>query len=173
MPTATFLPTGNGDTISIPTQYPASGNHYDKIDDPVADDSATYLSQNGARDTFDIFTYLPEVLGGRITNVTVYVRYSGGYDISVYATLKTHGTVYHYFCTSSSSASFRDTSYVVSTNPSTGLEWNWSEIFALQFGCRMVTSSDACFITKVWMSVDYTTIQGGENIAIIDCGGFI
>ncbi len=78
--TLNLLPDAAGDYTNILNQTPASGAHWDKVDDPVAtpDDASTYIeSQSNStqyKDSFNIAA--PSWLGSNqvITSVTVYFR---------------------------------------------------------------------------------------------------
>lgn len=43
MAAVTLRPNANGDVVSFTGQFPASGAHYDKVDEVVADEDTTYV----------------------------------------------------------------------------------------------------------------------------------
>jgi len=72
--TETLRPNAAGDETSISSQYPVSGVHWDKVDEAIADDSATYVyttSTSYQRDLYDIPAHTGS---GTINSVTIYFR---------------------------------------------------------------------------------------------------
>lgn len=73
----TLRPNGVGTNTVIPSQWPASGDHFDKVDDVIADDADTYvINDTNGGNTWKTDTYQMENLtgSGTITDVTILHR---------------------------------------------------------------------------------------------------
>jgi hypothetical protein len=184
MATETLRPTGAGTTTAIESQYPNSTSHYDKVDEEVSDDDATYVYMSGTSTTEVLDTYATAdtaiPAGSTINSVTVYVlcRSLAVWDESnllwVYGqgrpALRSGGTNYYGTLTT-----FTD-SYVLysktwTTNPATSANWDVSELNALQAGVALKTNRDFDIpreyayprCTQVYMVVDYTLAGGART----------
>lgn len=165
MVTTTIYPTGSGDLTEFSTQSPASGYHYDKVDDVSNDGMATYIRYIGSGSPTDLFTTSPTVSSGKISSVKVSIDVTSRVIYSTcWGVLKTGGTVYPH---SSSQVIHYDAYdgfdyiplvYEWTLNPSTSSQWNWSEIYALQFGVKVhpYNNSQPVTVTKVTLTVTYT-----------------
>lgn len=75
--TEILRPNAAGDETNIPSQYPPSEEHWDKVDDETPDDWGTYVCTTGDAYKRDLYN-LPAPSGsGTINKVTVYFRFSG------------------------------------------------------------------------------------------------
>lgn len=170
MATITLLPFAAGDNTEIPSQYPASGEHWDKV---IAHDDSRYLIVNenyGGSQPYkiDLFRYDATVRGGKINSVTLHNWYAAASDnFGFWANaLKTHGTIYygddiepwHVMV-------FTEYTTTWALNPYTSSLWTWSEIYEMQFGVAM---KGVCACDYVSAVVDYTL----ENVkpGLIDMG---
>ncbi len=158
----TLRPNAAGDETNIERQTPASDEHWDKVDDVVPDDAATYLhSQNLSVWERDLYG-IPSGLADEhpISQVKVKIRAAGvsTYDHKAKICLKTHGVVYE-----SAEIEIADnevwTNYEETwvANPNTGAAWTKNEIDALQIGVNEYTASsgNSTKITQVYCEVTY------------------
>jgi len=171
MSTEILRPIGVGDRTDILHQYPDSGAHWDKVDEVVADEDATYVFHNvdlgdPPAMTGDLYALEDSAIGaGTINSVTAYVRGRGcfGNQEWIQTYIKTEGTEYIGTQTALTT-SYTNYSTVYTTNPKTGLAWTWTEINALQAAGRICASSGGngreARKTQVWVVVDYTPTKG-------------
>ena len=155
-------PNAAGDETAIPIQYPASGAHWDKVDDVTPDEDATYVGTSDDSSTAvyrDLYN-LPAVSGSVAINfITVYARarrsvagssYALGLDIRI-------GGITYSSGMKTINDSYADNSQVWETNPNTGAPWTWDDIDSLQIGCRLRTGDGAQPLytrcTQVWVEI--------------------
>jgi hypothetical protein len=82
--TETLRPNAAGDVTSISAQFPASGAHWNKVDEATADNYTTYVSTNSTNYQRDLYNILDHSTGsGLINSVTIHFRFAG--DKEVYA----------------------------------------------------------------------------------------
>jgi len=165
-------PDAPGDDTELPTQYPGSGEHWDKVDDPHnnPDDGDTYVStqtsRNWERDLYNLKNYIGAGGEETITGVTIYFRYAAGgdYNVRAMATLKTNGQVYEGPTLTYSGTDFITESWQNTTNPATEEPWTREEINDLQAGVTIKGNSrtDPALCTQVYVAVNYefATTQG-------------
>ncbi|HEY54867.1 MAG TPA: hypothetical protein G4N91_01110 [Dehalococcoidia bacterium] len=162
MATETLRPNAAGDETSIPSQYPASDNHYDKVDEAEADDDTTYVYTIGAAYVRDLYN-LPASSGSGVINfIKVYFRIKNsvvGYTATGRAAIKSGGTVTD-GAEQSVDSSYTTFSQQWDTNPADGEAWEWSDIDALQIGVSIKRNeaTGAARCTQVYVEVDYTSI---------------
>jgi len=178
-------PNAAGDETNISTQVPSSGEHWDKVDEEIADDNTTYVKNDQNAITNEIvwerdLYNLPAPSGsGTINCITVYARFltdvSGEHAKIV---IKTHGVVYE-AVKSLPSAEWVNRSETWTTNPYTGEAWTWEEIDALQVGISLADKylgfpiNDYDFTTsctQVYVEVDYTPKRPKKQILHLDKG---
>ncbi|MCK4274288.1 MAG: hypothetical protein KAW90_05300 [Dehalococcoidales bacterium] len=165
-------PDAPGDDTELPTQYPGSGEHWDKVDDPHnnPDDGDTYVStqtsKNWERDLYNLNNYTGAGGEETITGVTVYFRYAAGgdYNVRAMAALKTNGQVYEGPTLIHNGTDWVTESWQNTTNPNTGEPWTWEEINDLQAGVTIKGNSKTkpALCTQVYVLVNYefATTQG-------------
>ncbi len=155
----TLRPNAAGDETSIPSQYPASTYHWDKVDEEVADDDTTFV-YNAAEESWTRDLYaLPDhsVGSGTINKITIYLRIHRQYsDDLVRACLKTGGTVYESGNLGSTTGSWHLVSWEQTTNPKTSAAWTWDDIDALQIGANIYSDSGLTKVTQVYVVIPYT-----------------
>jgi hypothetical protein len=171
MTTVTLRPSANGDLVQWNAQYPASDEHWDKVDEEEADDGTTYIQAGAAGQRVDLFSHAGYVGSGRISDLRVFARNTvaaGGGSYSYWrGAIKTYGNVYYSALdTYSSIFSWTLRHWHWATNPYTGIIWKWSEVNALQFGLATWngagTNSNMC--TQIYIEVDYTPEPGSSNM---------
>ena len=162
-----LLPEAPGDDTELPTQFPDSGEHWDKVYDLPADDGATYVStlssKNWERDLYNLTNDMETGGSETISGITVYFRFAagGGYDVQAMAEIKTDDEVFSGDTETHSGTEFVTMSHQWLTNPSTGEAWTWQEIDDLQAGVTMEGNKkqEPAICTQVYVVVDYVFIQ--------------
>lgn len=160
--TENFRPTANGDEIDIETQFPALGEHWDKVDEETSDDDTTYIqtdSNNWMEDLFNITDHSTQTAGGTINYVKVYIvaRVTvNSTQTNAYVHIKTNGTEYN-GPSENLTTSYATYSNQWNVNPQTGSAWTWSEIDALQIGIGMRRPDvlEYARSTQVWAEVSF------------------
>jgi len=161
----TLRPNAAGDKTNITTQYPATGAHWDKVDDITSDNDTTYVETNKGQWEEDLYETGNHTAVGTINYVKVYMvaRATGvPQQDSVYVQLKTNGVEYD-GTPQLITASYAPYSEQWTNNPQTGNPWTWDEIDDLQIGIGMRTSrttggpsSKFTRCTQVYVEVNYT-----------------
>lgn len=160
--TVTLRPNAPGDDTELPTQFPNTGEHWDKVDDTTPDDGATYVSTLGSggweRDLYNLDD--PAVTGDEeISSLTVYFRFSadGSNTARAMASIKTEDQLFDGPTEVYSDPAFADFSHQWQTNPATGEAWTWDEINSLQAGVTMKgqNQNKAAVCTQVYVEVNY------------------
>jgi len=167
----TLIPIAPGDDTELPTQYPGSGEHWDKVDEqPAPDDAGTYVStltsKNWERDLYNLGNYTGAGGEETITGVTVYFRYAAGgsYTVKVMAALKTSEMVFEGPTLTHTGTAWVTESWQCETNPATEEPWTWEEINALQAGVTLKgknkTKPAICTQVYVLVNYEYANTQG-------------
>ena len=158
MPQLILRPVSPGDETSIPTQYPATGDHWDKVDESVSDDSATTVSSSvGSTLVRDLYAMADTGQQGAINWVRVYIRVytvAGGYARTE---LKSGSNVYSGNVQSIPSGAWVE--YYTHYATMDGLAWTWAKVNAAQAGLSLAgTDGKGSGVsgTQVWMLVDFT-----------------
>jgi hypothetical protein len=178
-------PVAPGDDTELPTQYPTTGEHWDKVDDPynAPDDGDTFVStrtsNNWERDLYNLSSYTGAGGDETITGVTVYFRYAAAESFTIHAmaALKTNGSVYEGPTLTYSSTDYVTESWLCETNPATGEPWTWGEINDLQAGVTMQGNSKnkpaRCTQVYVLVNYEFSSTQGevphGDLFDITPC----
>ena len=170
----TLRPNGAGDETSIDAQYPTSGAHWEKVDEAVADDNATYVSAYAGTYQRDLYELPASSGSGPINKITVFFRiksFSG--DISAKASIKSGSTVSDGSEVSRDDNAWETYSYEFATNPDDSAAWEWADIDALQIGVSLKLDfwEASVYCTQVYVEVDYTksriVTMGGKSRANI------
>ena len=158
----TLRPNAAGDLTQITYQFPASGAHWDKVDEEVADDNTTRVYIDGTESVLTDIYHLPAHSGsGPITSVVIYVR--AGAEAFAEGKLrimhKTHGTLYQ-SGEASLTSSWTTFSTTLTNNPYTSSAWTWAEVDALQIGAKIRDALEwyEVGVTQVYVEVNYTPI---------------
>ena len=169
--TITLRPTGAGYSTMWPSQYPAYGSHWDKLDEAPTDENSTYIGLGSLGEVLDLFTHDGYVGDGDISEVRLLVRgcnNAGGSSYSWWkGALRISGTNYY-----GSEVNYATTipyttwTWTWTTNPATTIAWRWSDIEALQFGiaARNGTGGDTTRCTQIYLEIDFTPAESGGNI---------
>ena len=167
----TLRPVAAGDETNITYQFPATGAHWDKVDEAVADD-ADYIGENSVwpykRDLYNLPALSASV--SSISKVTVYVRarcsQATGDRASLKIAIKTGGIVYE-DSERTLTWTFSNYSGEWANNPNTGLAWTEADINALQIGVALqapTTSNPGgewSRVSQVYVEIEH----GGGNEA--------
>lgn len=177
-----LYPIAPGDWTQISGgQYPSSGAHWDKVDDPYdsPDDDATYVFQIGFSNTVflsDLFKLTAPTGSGVINYIRVRGRfkcanpYAGSSNSIMVPEIKIGGVLYDYSYDSYYGRqkgtpggvwyTGNATEYVegwidFATNPKTGLPWTWADLANLQAGVRLygAFSATETRCTQVYVEV--------------------
>lgn len=178
MATETLRPNGAGSETAITIQLPATGAHWDKVDEEVADDATTCVYQEPSTAPGDSTIWrrdlyaLPnsDVGAGTINSVKVYAKcwaQTGG-QLCGKVSLRTNGTTYD--SAAFSIPAWTDTIVISNTwlvNPQTGIAWTWDERNALEIGESIMYNATnlVTVCTQVYGEIDYTA--GGSAIVPI------
>ncbi|MBA7635582.1 hypothetical protein ES703_43186 [subsurface metagenome] len=136
--TVILRPDAAGDETAIADQFPASGEHWDKVSENVSDDDSTYVSTGAnewQEDLYDIADHSTQTAAGDINYVKVYMvsKVEKVGDPAAYVHIKTNGVEYN-GTEETMTTSYATYSYQWNNNPQTGEAWTWAEIDALQIG---------------------------------------
>lgn len=161
----TLRPNAAGDETSIPSQFPVTGSHYDKVDEVIADNNSTYVYNHEKnygvwyRDLYN----LPASSGsGTINGIKVYFRCllgsgAGGQSCSARAAIKSNSTVTDGPIVTRYIGAWETWSQEWTTNPADSQPWEWADIDALQIGVGLRQNGNySCKCTQVYVEVDYT-----------------
>ncbi len=167
MTTEIIRPNANGDLQGAPYQSPASGEHWDKVDEAVADDYGTWVYGHWSINYKELYHLSSPPPFASISSVTVYCRGRGtnpyNYGNFGYVLIKTHGVVYQgngdWFY---NSQGWKTISSVWNTNPFTGAAWTNDELAALQAGFYAI--SGASFGNGVYLTQVYVSITGNLSV---------
>jgi hypothetical protein len=160
--TLNFRPNATGDENGIDEQFPASGAHWDKVDEETADDDSTYVASNSPswkEDLYHIPNHSTQTAGGDINYVEVYMvcrATANATQDSVYVHIHTNGTGYN-GATENMTPSYATYSYQWTKNPSANTTWTWDEIDNLQIGAglRQPIGGEYTRCTQVYAEVSF------------------
>jgi hypothetical protein len=163
-----LLPNGSGDETDIDSQYPDTGEHWDKVDDIPTDDGKTFLSTTRFNkyetDLYNLADHksFEEGMVKDIKSITVFFRFAGfadssGHDGYAKAVIKTHGDVYEGKEEIQTGGTYVTRSYEWKGNPATAKRWTWEEVNALQAGVSLKGEKLhwPASVTQVYVAVNY------------------
>jgi len=181
--TETLRPNAAGDQTIIEAQYPATGAHWDKVDEVTSDGDDTYVYTNNAGWENDLYNIPDHTAGSGVINyVRVYMvsKAQQTSQYNAYVHIKTNGSEYS-GTQWQTTTSYNTYSEQWTNNPSTNTTWTWDEIDALQIGVglRMPKANKWSRCTQVYAEVNYTpyrsqgiitsvNLLAGETVRSID-----
>ncbi len=161
--TETLRPSAAGDETDIESQYPATGAHYDKVDETSSDGDGTYVFTVNKKWQEDLYEIADHSVGTSTINyVKVYmvsrVSVAGGDD--AYVQIKTNGVEYN-GTTETLTTGYATYSYQWDNNPQTTAAWTWDEIDALQIGVGIIQPkrNEETRVTQVYAEVNYSAYE--------------
>jgi hypothetical protein len=158
--TETLRPNAAGSETSISYQYPASGSHYDKVDDITPDEGSTEVYTYSSSYQRDLYNLPASSGSGTINYIKVYFRGDRAPQGPGYAkpAIKSNSTV-----TDGTEVALTTACVTYSqqwnTNPADGEAWEWSDIDALEIGVSLKDASGGygAYCTQVYVEVNYIT----------------
>jgi hypothetical protein len=180
--TLIFRPNATGDAEAITEQFPATGSHWDKVDEATSDNDTTYIQDDSIpyrEDLYNIPDHSTQTAGGDINYVTAYFISRATANItqeSAYTHIKTNANEYN-GASENLTTSYTAYSNQWSNNPQTTIPWTWSEFDALQIGIGMRQAATATYsrCTQVYseISFDAPPLTGstptGDLFAAVTC----
>lgn len=145
-----------------------AANNYMAIEEPVPDDSGSYVYKSGGGSALDTYNIMSSgEANGSIDSVAVYARAraAGVDDMRLQIAIQPDSTIYfgsEFNLTGGSG--WADYSENWTTNPDTGSPWAWSDIEDLQVGVHLFDDGDGSpEVTQVYAEINYTPeFQGVE-----------
>ncbi len=160
--TSTIRPNAAGDATAISTQFPDSGEHWDKVDEVVADNDTTYIRTLNAGSEVDFYNIeTPSFTGTSQSNISVNVtyRFRGTSADTIYCQprLKLGGNISAGTNQNHSSTSY--TTYNEQVSRPGGGSWVASDFESLQVGVMLTgTGIEFSVLTQVYVTVTYTPV---------------
>jgi hypothetical protein len=154
---AYLYPTGDA-YAGFPNIYPTTPTtHYDKVDEEVADDDATYVygASDGQTYTDRYYKTALSIGTSKISAVDIIIRYKGnGVRVGFYI----GGTLYLSSILATKTA-WTTTSVRWTKNPATGNDWTQTDINNAQLvvQAKTVAGTPAAAFTQVYITVYYYT----------------
>ena len=173
--TEIFRPNAAGDETNISSQYPATGEHWDKVYEETSDGDSTYVASNNStweEDLYDITDHSTQTAGGTINYVIVYMvcrSTANATQTNAYIHIKTNGVEYN-GPEETLTTSYAPYSYQWDDNPQTGQAWTWDEIDALQIGVglRRPVLDQSTLCTQVYTEVAFEAPPLSGDVPIDD-----
>ena len=134
-----------------------SGANYQCVDEEVADEDATRVSQSMNLFIADYYELTnPSGIVDPIISVTVYARAKREHTQGQLRLLVRPGLFPYYGSTTDLTSSWANYSYTWTTNPATGSAWGWSDINSLEAGIQLKgQGSHSSYCTQLWVVVEY------------------
>lgn len=176
--TLTLRPVGVGTQTQITSQFPASGDHWDKVDESVPDNNTSYIYSSSVTikvDAFELPDHTFEI--GVITNVKVYaVAKDTNVNGRSALGLKIDGTVYRTGEQLPSDDVWTAlTPYESATNPATSDNWTWADIDAMEVIVyqRYSVTVSTVYTTQTYVEVTFYCDPPDNPSALLltDLGG--
>ncbi len=155
-------PNAAGDTTNITSQYPVTGQHWDKVDEEEPDYNATYVVTDSIAwqvDLYNTANHSTQTAGGTINYVTVFMVSSStanSTQSNAYIHIKTNGVAYN-GTSENTTIDYATYWYDWSNNPQTGQAWTWAQIDALQIGVglRQAGGGASTRCTQVYTQINF------------------
>lgn len=160
MATETLRPNAAGDETSIGWQLPATGEHWEKVDEETPDEASTYVRNYLTSYQRDLYNLPASSGSGTINFIKIYFRCRQDTSGNFYAkpSLKSNSTVTD-GTEINLTTSWATYSEQWNTNPADGQAWEWADIDALQIGVSLKgNGSYNAFCTQIYVEVDYTAV---------------
>lgn len=176
--TLTLRPNAHGRYTNL-EKYPNDTYNYDKVNDDVPDDAATYVYcalgiTDWYTDTYEIENVSFVTTGVDINSVKIYQRVKGG---NVNSGWHSHARSvlstghYLYYGTdrdiTTTPQSWQDYSDTWTSNPSTLAAWNWTDINNLEIGISL--KSYYAYCTQLYAYISYDLDNYSPEIRTTQC----
>jgi hypothetical protein len=163
-------PIGIGDETDVKSQYPATGDHWDKVDEAASDGDSTYIytpTTNYEEDLYNTANHSTQTAGGDIQYVEVFMVSRSSVNSTqenTYVHIKTNGVEYN-GTSENLSANYTQYSESWNTNPQSASTWTWNEVDALQTGVGMRKAGVAIdsLCTQVYTNVNFDAPELSGN----------
>jgi hypothetical protein len=163
MSTELRRPSGDN-TIGFPETYPViPDTHFDKVNEAVADDGATFNDDILLSDVPDLFDLPATAIPAASIINSVYIF---GRAMTHAPGPREFKLIFYDGVNSWGSGAFtltrniwNDFDTLLTTNPATGLAWTFQEIQNLLIGYYAITANVA--VTQLYVQVDYTPPKSG------------
>lgn len=176
MVTITLRPVAAGASTEWPSQYPTSGEHWDKVAEASPDNDTTRIGLGSIGYKLDLFQHEGYVTSGNISEIRLSAVFRNSNGGSAYTwwrgAVRVNGATYYgtekaYTFT----FAYLEWTWTFTTNPATGLAWRWSDIQDMEFGiaARTGTNTSTAACTQVYIEIDNTPDPSGGNVF---SGGF-
>jgi hypothetical protein len=163
-------PIGTGDETEVKYQYPATGEHWDKVDEASSDNDSTYIytpSLGWEEDLYNTANHSTQTAGGDIQYIEVFMlsrASSNVTQVSSYAHIKTNGLEDN-GASENLTTSYASYSNQWNINPQSGSSWTWNEIDNLQIGIGMreggVATDSLC--TQIYANINFDAPELSGN----------
>lgn len=160
MATEILRPNASG-TLKQANQYPATGEHYDKVDEEILDNDTTYLYTTSTSNKIESFLFPVHSVGsGPILKVTLYWYYrstSGSYYArttpsinGIFGAEKSTQSTNYILASETFYFNAADMGYVYN-------RWTWDNIDSISatISLRTSSASGGCRVSKVSIEVEY------------------
>jgi len=155
----TLRPNAAGDYTNLPSQYPASGSHYDKVNEASPDGLTTYVLDGALAQSKDSYNLENATIpsGSTISSVIVYYRIQNTALSTYYATPGLRLGTSETMGTESTGTGTWVTLNQTLAKPGGG-SWSQSDLDALQviIGLRNPTSGST-YCTQLYVVVEYVS----------------
>jgi hypothetical protein len=156
-----LVPVASGNATTINEQFPATGEHWDKVAEQPADGNATYVSTYGnggwQGDLYQIAD-LP-ANADNISSITVFAVFASAdsWTVKAMTELQTNDLPFSGITQQTSSTNWVTISTQYITNPATSLPWTKADVNSLQAGVSLKGSNpnQAVYCTQVYVQVNY------------------
>lgn len=166
-------PNAAGDETNITAQFPDSTFHWDKVDEALSDDDATYVKHTEYAYSGDLYN-LPASSGhGVISKIVVFFRIKMETEGAEFpgwgrAYIKTLGVTDTGAVKRPDLGEWSPYFEEWAQNPANAHSWTWEEIDALQIGIQMrAYTGGEMRCTQVYVNIDYEIPVGRSHGYII------
>ncbi|GAJ14202.1 unnamed protein product, partial [marine sediment metagenome] len=154
----TIRPNANGNANEFETQWPDTGQHWDKVDEEEQDQNSTYLLTD-KDDLVELFNLGACGLSDVTINFVKVYTYSTDYnDNNNRFRIMVRSSATEAFGDQIDRTSWRLNSATWATDPATGSAWTIAAVDGLQAGMKTYSMNGGRRLTQVYVEVDYTSV---------------
>ncbi len=163
-------PIGTGDETEVKSQSPATGDHWDKVDEAASDGDGTYVSEDRTawnEDLYNTANHSTQEAGGDVQYVEVFMvsrASANSTQESAYVHIKTNGLEDN-GASENLSTNYTSYSNQWNINPQSGSPWTWNEVDNLQTGVGMRKAGAAIdsLCTQVYANINFDAPELSGN----------